>query len=106
MGFYINPPNETKESFLKREGLPIEYPFTWDDILDDYLPVILINNGVFNAAGIAYCEDKLNVFCDPRDPRPKKYFVVKIDKLYDVSPIPTDFVSKNSIMKKKPEEKF
>lgn len=80
MGYYINPVNESKESFLEREGL--EVPQTdWEKIPKDSLPVILINNGAFTAAGIGFDKREYEAFVDKRDRRPKKIYIVKKDKI-------------------------
>ena len=83
MGFYVNPPNEEKETFLEREGLEVPKA-DWDKIPQDSFAVILINNGNFTAAGIAYDEDEYRVFTDKEDRRPKKIFIVKKSKLKEI----------------------
>lgn len=87
MGYYVNPPGESKESFLRREGLrvPNDRKITWDSVPKGFLPVVLLDNGPFTAAGIAYCESELNVFTRLDDPRSRQVFMVKIDKLLPVS---------------------
>lgn len=84
MGYYINPPNETKEEFLQREGTKFS-PIEWKNVPDDSLPVVLINNGFFTAAGIAYSKRELEAFIVPADRRPKSFYLVKIEKLLPVS---------------------
>lgn len=83
MGCYINPQNETKESFLEREGLKLEKP-TWTNN-KDFLPVCLIDNGAFTAAGICFSEAEMKNFTDPNDFRNKKWYMVEISKLMEVS---------------------
>jgi hypothetical protein len=83
MGFYVNPPNETKETFLLREGLEVPKA-DWDKVPKDSIPVILINNGMFTAAGITYDEKEYNAFLDPSDSRPKKIFIVKKSNLKEI----------------------
>jgi hypothetical protein len=87
MGFYVNPPNESKESFLKREGMaaPSSPKITWDSIPNGYLPVVLVDNGPFTAAAIAYCERELDEFTRLDDYRPRQMFMVKIEKLIPVA---------------------
>lgn len=87
MGFYVNPPNESKESFLKREGMaaPNSPKITWDSVPKGYLPVVLLNNGFFTAAGIAYCEGELSEFTRLDDDRPREIFMVKVEKLIPVA---------------------
>jgi hypothetical protein len=83
MGFYVNPPNEEKETFLYREGLEVPEA-DWGNIPKDLIPVILINNGMFSAAGIAYDEKEYNVFTSKEDRRLKKIFLVKKSKLKEI----------------------
>lgn len=92
MGFYINPPKESKENFLAREGVRLANVPKWEDIPTDSLPVVLVNNGIFTAAGIAYHPQELEVFTNPTDPRPRKYYAVKIEKLFEVSDLPKSYV--------------
>ena len=81
MGLYINSPNETKEQFLEREGLEVPV-VDWENIPSDSLPVILMDNGMFTAAGIGFCEKEYNLLNDrKKDLRPKKIFIVKKDKI-------------------------
>lgn len=87
MGCYVNPPNETKEDFLLRCGEPVQGILKWKNVPKGFLPVMLINNGPFTAAGIAYCEEELHAFTRPDDLRPKLLFLVKIEDLYAVSPV-------------------
>ena len=91
MGCYVDPLYETKEEFLKREGQVV----TSDYIFRNYqyikqegsLPVILIDNGNFTAAGVAYTECEFELFTVKDDNRPKRFFIVPIEKLMTVSPI-------------------
>ena len=88
MGAYVNPRNETKESFLEREGKrvpPFWEELEWEDIPEGMLPVYLIDNRLFTAAGIAYCKQEMEAFSRD-DGRRKKVYLVPIAKLHDVSP--------------------
>ena len=82
MGFYVNPPNETKEAFLSREGLEVPKA-DWDKVPKDSIPVVLINNGMFAAAGIAFSQREYGEFT-ANDGRPKKIFIVKKSKLKEI----------------------
>ena len=84
MGCYVNPANETKESFLKREGIAVNNP-SWLSKPKNTLPVVLMDNGSFSAAGIAYSERELKEFTRPDDYRLKTFFYVDIQKLCSVS---------------------
>ena len=76
MGYYINPPDgSSKEHWLHnnaREVSPRElaaFDFSGPD-----LPICLVDNGFFTAAGICYCPEELEVF-QHDDGREKKWFV-------------------------------
>jgi hypothetical protein len=76
MGYYINPANETKEEFLAKYGTPLNIEdVVAFDFSSDRLPVCLLNNGPFTAAGIAYDPREAQEFLRP-DPRPRKWFSV------------------------------
>ncbi len=87
MGYYVNPPEESKESFLEREGMVMASnpQITWESVSEGYLPVVLVNNGWMTAAAIAYCEQELQEFTRLDDDRPRTVFMVKIEKLLPVS---------------------
>lgn len=91
MGCYVNPKNETKEAWLEKNATVIYKTGTfpsWGVIFSSKeLPVILIDNGTFTAAGIAYDEREYADFTDPNDPRPRQIYKVPIDKLKEVSDI-------------------
>lgn len=79
MGSYINPPHITKEQFLEAHGVVI----TQEDAAafdfasgDEVLPVVLVNNGPFTAAAIAYSQRELDEFLRP-DHRIKYWFLVE-----------------------------
>ena len=83
MGCYVNPRNETKESFLAREGRVIGVHEAM--ITETELPVCLVDNGMFKAAGVAFSDHELAVFADSSDPRIKQWFMVSKHKLRSVS---------------------
>lgn len=87
MGFYVNPRGESKEAFLKREGVlaPNNPKIIWESIPKGFLPVVLLDNGRFTAAGIAYCKSELEEFTRLNDPRPRTIFMVKTEKLIPVT---------------------
>jgi len=61
MGCYVNPKGESKEFFLDREALEVPKA-DWSQVPKDSIPVVLVNNGMFTAAGIAFSEKEYNVF--------------------------------------------
>lgn len=85
MGYYINPPNGPKELWLMDNGRAVKGVPSFDKTTG-YLPVCLVNNGYFTAAGICYSNSELIAFNQPSDTRPKEWFLVPIEKLIAVCP--------------------
>lgn len=79
MGFYINPPDMSKEDFLTTQGTLYDHlPMFHRD--EDLVTICLVDNGAFTAAAICYNQDEYEVF-EIYDGRPKKWFGVNIEKL-------------------------
>lgn len=78
MGAYINPPNETKEWWLERVGECVSIKTRWDDIPDNKLPVILMFNEMFTAAGVGVDKDEYGELAG-FDGRCKKIYLVDKD---------------------------
>jgi hypothetical protein len=76
----------SKEDWLLSNSLMVSSsPPQWDES-KKVLPVCLVNNGLFTAAGIAFSKDELQAFCVPSDRRPKRWFTVETEKLLEVEP--------------------
>lgn len=86
MGVYINPTDMTKEKWLRVYGSPITNPPSSITDVPGYLPVCLVYNPLFTAAGIAYSDGELSVFANPQDARPKEWYFVRIENLLSVQP--------------------
>lgn len=88
MGYYVNPKTETKEEFLERQGKRITRSefVAFTDFSGPNLPVCLMDNGLFTAAGIAYNQREVEEFSDPNDHRPKMYYLVSKEDLRTVAP--------------------
>jgi hypothetical protein len=87
MGCYINPPDTTKEQWLERHGVRLDTAPQWCDVPGGCLAVCLVSNGYFSAAAVCHDPRELETFKDPRDLRPKSWFMVEIAELATVSPI-------------------
>jgi len=94
MGLYINPSNESKEDFLKREGTTAPLGLKWQDIPSDQTAVVLIFNPMFTAAGVCYCEGELKAFTHPSDMRPRIVYLVPTAKVIEVCLEYTEYVEK------------
>lgn len=96
MGVYVNPQDETKEVYLEREGVEIGETDveTWFDVIwandadhKNRLPVCLVENMMFTAAAVCYCQGEIDEFTASPidDPRPRKWYSVPIEKLKESS---------------------
>ena len=86
MGLYIDPSVGDKETWLAENGKKLDYnnPLEWSEIPKGYFPVILMDNGMFTAAGVAFNEREYKNFLTP-DPRPKQLWIVHEKQLYTVT---------------------
>lgn len=86
MGYYINPYTDIdKEEWLDKYAKQVSRnEMVWEKIPEGHLPIVLIYNPGFTAAGIAYSEQELKAFLEP-DGRTQKYFVAKISDIANVS---------------------
>ena len=86
MGYYINPPDRSKEDWLKENAkqLPVAAIDSIESVGEGNLPVCLIDNGPFTAAAIAYSNKELEYFNQP-DSRRKIWFSAPIEGLEKVS---------------------
>lgn len=74
MGYYINGIGNSfqeKVRALKEKHNAIKTDSSFKENL-----VCVVDNGLFAAAGYAYCEEERNVFADPKDMRPKVWLIV------------------------------
>ena len=100
MGCYVNPKDCSKETWLKNNAECIYKPNTfpkWEDVAGGtVLPVVLVDNGPFTAAGVGYEEREYNDFILP-DGRPKQVYKVSIERLKEVSPLDVYLEQQNEI---------
>jgi hypothetical protein len=91
MGCYVNPKDVSKESWLIDNGtrvgqvanVELDNIPSFHSFDADCLPVILIDNGHFNAAGVAFSNSEYKVFTNPLDGRARIIYSVKQDLLMD-----------------------
>jgi len=84
MGLYIDPKGRRKEEWLQEHGTIITDDFEWTAFDEDTLPVVLIENGLFTAAGVAYSEAEYDLFMEP-DGRPRTVFAVSKKDIMEVT---------------------
>lgn len=82
MGIYINPSDRSKEAFLQEYGVPVELKdIKYGDVRSaGSVPVCLMNNGPFTAAGVCYDEAEFEVFATD-DGRDKRWFIIPLAAL-------------------------
>lgn len=86
MGFYVNPNDRSKKAFLIGRGVVVPgRTLDWSAVPKGSLPVVHMDNGYFDAAGIAYNEAELKAFTMPDDKRPRTIYIVKIEDLLTVA---------------------
>jgi len=86
MGAYVNADGMSNEEWLSKNGKRLHSVSRGDFDFRDKLPVCLVDNIVFQAAGIAFDEKEFDVFNNNNDNRPKKWFLVDKELLKTVSP--------------------
>ena len=81
MGYYVQTSkvfNKAEEIALKHDGImshcgPVS---SYDAIPKDKALIVVIDNGVFEAAGFCYCPEEFKAFTEPGDNRPRKYVLI------------------------------
>ena len=81
MGYYINPQTGSKEEWLSENALLCSQTTAGNVDYNKYFPVVLIDNSMFTAAGIAYDKKEFEEFTLLEDHRPKKFFICSKEKL-------------------------
>jgi hypothetical protein len=92
MGFYIEVPmQQVGDHFNKADQLEAFYgakrlPGAPDQLPDEGVLICVVQNRLFEAAGICYDNYELQVFADPTDDRPKVWLVMERSKVVELCP--------------------
>ena len=86
MGYYIDPEDKSKEQWLQENATACSRPEANEADFTRCFPVVLVDNGIFTAAGICYSRREYEAFTDPEDHRPKKFFVADRERLLPFCP--------------------
>ncbi len=83
MGYYINPETGTKEEWLAANARRIELSLikNWRFDIEQELPICLVDNGIFTAAGIAYSSSEIEAFMETGKIRPTQWFAALRNRL-------------------------
>lgn len=89
MGVYVNPNSMEKEQWLLRRGVQVTRVDCTGDAydrmrLDNRLPVVLIDNRIFTAAGVCFSKEEAEVLCKD-DGRRKIFFSVGVEDLLNAN---------------------
>lgn len=78
MGYYIEGPARGKGGFIKMmySGMTIEQPKSFSEIPADKALIVVVDSGMFEAAGYAFDEREFKEFTDPSDTRPKIFILM------------------------------
>jgi len=80
MGYYVETPGHVHgKAFIivkENNGKIIPAPYSYDGIPADKGLIVVVDNGMFEAAGFCYNEEEFKVFTDPRDYRHKQYVLI------------------------------
>lgn len=92
MGCYIEVEDKenwllenSDDMFLSRYGEGLDEFPPYESFKNGSLPVVLVDNGLFKAAGIAYDKKEYEMFTRHDDTRPREVFSVPLKKLLNVS---------------------
>ena len=88
MGFYIDGPTKGKASHILNNwgGIRFELIRKFEDTPINMVPVVVVNNGSFEAAGICFNEREYKGFTNPYDPRPREGIYVPRKKIIELYP--------------------
>jgi hypothetical protein len=87
MGIYINPPNvaskAAKVAYIAERSKPItasEFR-AWEPGKEGKFAVCVVDNGPFNAAGVAYDKREAEAFTTPEEWRPQQFFLMPLEAM-------------------------
>ena len=92
MGFYVNPPSGSKLRWLDSHGTMVAEPVPFEKRPEGTLLVVLVDNGLFDAAGVAFSAREQAMMTDRVvDRRERVYFYVPVEHLIAVGALPQNF---------------
>ena len=79
MGYYIetkHPLNKASQIVCQHKGEIVPKPLNFDNIPEDKALIVVVQNGMFDAAGYAFDEREFKSFTQPSDLRPKTFILL------------------------------
>jgi len=80
MGFYIQTPEAKGKAnhLVKAYGASrLRVTPQWNEVPEGKAAICVVDNGAFEAAGLAYSEEELRAFSEPTDRRPKTWLLME-----------------------------
>lgn len=80
MGYYIEVPRPTEKArqIVELHGAThVHRPEKLSDIPADRALIVVVENGIFDAAALAYNQSELDAFTSPSDRRPKTFLMME-----------------------------
>lgn len=85
MGYYIEPTNGgTKgkaDDLIRNDGAVEQSAPVYHEQNSEHVTVCVVDNGPFEAAGVAYSENEFNVFRNDSSGRPKRWLTMSREKV-------------------------
>lgn len=87
MGYYIETPSRYDKAYQLQalHGATI-HTGSFEDVPAGRTLVCVVQNGLFDAAGIVYDEDEYQAFNYYPDPRPKTWLTLPTEKVLELNP--------------------
>ncbi len=89
MGYYINPSDcgEFKRDYFKAKFNSITlHEFLEIEPSPHGYPVVVVENGYFDAAAVGFSRDEVKYFVNPDDGRGKTFFCLSLDEIETLDP--------------------
>lgn len=92
MGYYVQTPGQNHNKAIRiaadNDGVLIHKPNHYSDIPDNKALIVVVDNGPFEAAALAYSEREFEEFTDVMDGRRKEYVLLDKSRAYKLAKYP------------------
>lgn len=88
MGYYIQGPNLGKAQHIvhNHQGQIVDQETAKEHLnSEDKAVIVVVHNGLFEAAGLAYSQKEFEAFTEPDDTRPKQFVIMPKNLAHELS---------------------